>query len=517
MRKIIIILLFVLTQSLYEYYDYDSKYVTLEEEEAKKNFITDYHLTYVHFIIKHDVENRYVKLYIKGLSNKNFTITPSKNSLISKEGSQTESIAEYKNSEEEFEKMYEIESDNDFELEFEVYYTLSLTGWAIFKRIIIWIFIILVILVILFVIFKVLKEAKIIPETEKEKKEKEERIEKRKKEKTEKEEKAKNLEKFYEKIMENPYRMNYICPFCFIGKDDYHILESDDNSLLVGSEDNFYSDDSEEYLNTFIESLNNGRANKIFAYHDPQSCKHFYHDECKSKFLKHLEEKKLTYTAKSNVKFICYFCKNNVTPQLLTLFCKPEKDEFTRLVTNYSEQRGTDTHSKKYVKNLVNSIYDFVVKSPKINEDIKEKVKERRQLVLKYKKNHFNENDLKFEIPLDEDVEDWENKLEQKKERREQKKEVEMSYKKEYGREIDLRICKNCHHGYCIYCGKDSSSFYRVHCHEKCYNKKYVDSEGYFRCNICNGSSSIEAKCCQICRNSKGPSKCYLCSEPFLN
>ena len=125
---------------------------------------------YVHFIIKHDVENRYVKLYIKGLSNKNFTITPSKNSLISKEGSQTESIAEYKNSEEEFEKMYEIESDNDFELEFEVYYTLSLTGWAIFKRIIIWIFIILVILVILFVIFKVLKEAKIIPETEKEKK-----------------------------------------------------------------------------------------------------------------------------------------------------------------------------------------------------------------------------------------------------------------------------------------------------------------------------------------------------------
>jgi len=166
---------------------------------------------------------------------------------------------------------------------------------------------------------------------------------------------------------------------------------------------------------------------------------------------------------------------------------------------------------------LVNSIYDFVVKSPKINEDIKEKVKERRQLVLKYKKNHFNENDLKFEIPLDEDVEDWENKLEQKKERREQKKEVEMSYKKEYGREIDLRICKNCHHGYCIYCGKDSSSFYRVHCHEKCYNKKYVDSEGYFRCNICNGSSSIEAKCCQICRNSKGPSKCYLCSEPFLN
>ena len=235
------------------------------------------------------------------------------------------------------------------------------------------------------------------------------------------------------------------------------------------------------------------------------------------KFLKHLEEKKLTYTAKSNVKFICYFCKNNVTPQLLTLFCKPEKDEFTWLVTNYSEQRGTDTHSKKYVKNLVNSIYDFVVKSPKINEDIKEKVKERRQLVLKYKKNHFNENDLKFEIPLDEDVEDWENKLEQKKERREQKKEVEMSYKKEYGREIDLRICKNCHHGYCIYCGKDSSSFYRVHCHEKCYNKKYVDSEGYFRCNICNGSSSIEAKCCQICRNSKGPSKCYLCSEPFLN
>jgi hypothetical protein len=126
-----------------------------------------------------------------------------------------------------------IESDNDSELEFEAYYTLSLTGWAIFKKIILWIIIILVILVVLFVIFKFLKSSG---------NEKAERI-KRNNKITEK-----------KKIMENLYRMNYICPFCYIGKNGYQILSNDDNSLLVVSEDNFYTDDYEEYLNNFIES-----------------------------------------------------------------------------------------------------------------------------------------------------------------------------------------------------------------------------------------------------------------------
>ena len=177
-------------------------------------------------------------------------------------------------------------------------------------------------------------------------------------------------------------------------------------------------------------------------------------------------------------------------------------------------------HLNNFTKNLVNSICEFVINCPRINEDIKEKVKERRNLVLKYKKNKFNKSDLKFEIPLDESVEYWENKLEEKIEQREQKrqnkKEVEMSYKEKFGRKIDLRVCKNCHNGNCLYCGKESSSYFTVHCHEKCYNKKYVDKEGYFNCNICNGKSSTGGKYCNGCSNSKAAKQCYICSVPFL-
>ena len=511
----------------------ETDHINLREEEKIEKFtfssdtITDFYI----YVRDNDIKDRYIKLHLKPVGEPCDIQTNDDDRISSKDITLEKAYIEYKNTEEKdyllgYLSVYCL-NDN----EYEIYYTKSKTGWAIFKTILIWIVIIIAVIFGLIVAYYFLRgiciSLGIIELIKKEKEENKEIIEKKKKEKEEEIAQREELESqrklYFQKVQENPYRLYYICPICYIGKDDFHILDSE--ALYTGSEYNLYNDDSEEYKNNFIQKLNNGTLKTLFGMHkvNKNNCKHFFHEECKKKYLDY-------YSKYYKKKFNCEFCENYMIPNLIKIFCPLDEKEFLSILKKYQLAFG-EVKAKDYKNRLFEQVYQFVINNSEISDEIKKKAKERRDLALKFKRKGFYNglyiNDFMFEIPLDEDIEDWENKLkekidernrkrQEKEEKEHQKKEFEMAIRQEKGGRINLHVCDHCKRN-CLFCGEEFVRSSAVYAHINCYRRSNDYKNGYFECSLCGHRDNHDARCCEYCRDAhKYDTKyCYICSLPL--
>ena len=372
---------------------------------------------------------------------------------------------------------------------FDIYYYKPVMVSTVLKII----FFVLLGLVIIYGIYRFKKYAD--REMEKDNELKQQHLVERKEKQEKIDEQKELISKFFHKISENPYYLNFVCPICFKTRNDEEILG--DEALYVNT-DGLEEDSSENFKNNFIEGINNKSITKVIDYFKPKICKHFYHEECKNQIK----------------KFKCYLCENYITPYNIKVICDLTENEFKNaLYKTHNINNNIVWRENSYLNNFIKSIYSFIRNNNEISEERKKVIKEKRDLALKFIKPEFEGVD--FEIDLEENNQDWEEKLEERKEKRKQhrEKEIELQEQRQQQREEEAITCfvcsSNCK-GKCAICKKDykfgsSSKVHRrcyktpycIICHSK--NATYVPSSGF--CIDCKDKYKVrEEKNCLICR-----------------
>ena len=451
-------------------------------------------------IIISDEVGKRVKIYIESLDN-DYTISKAAYSVLDEDDiKQDGKKAEIKYNVENYQVTFELYIEVKQDTKFDIYYTTVVKT----STIIIIILVIIVVLAVLFGGYKFYKYA------DKETKKNQENLLNEKEEKNQKKECIKQL---YEIIRKNPYMINFICPFCFRDRNGKKVCgeEDDEDKEDIGIlNDEAYPepDTSEEYKKEFIEQIKNGTINKIGLYTKvDDNCRHFYHDKCINK-----------HKAK-NKKFECLFCKDNITPNNIKVFCELSETVLNNIVGHhYLKVCFYSSKDLPYNQALLDAVYSFASNCPDLNDEIKNKIKESRRLAKKFIKNYLKDKD--YEIGINDNFEFYEKKfeeeLEEKNERRkenaarreeearnnrqnrsnESKNNIEMTSKSSVKEErVNTLCCQDCY-GHCAFCRATTQKAGKLYAHKSCYKEK--------TCVICNNKKGVHSvvATCNKCKSS---------------
>ena len=316
--------------------------------------------------------------------------------------------------------------------------------------------------------------------------------------------KAQNI---YSLIEKDFTKITRVCLFC-----------ADDNYL--NEEQNYNIIDSNQI--DIIDDINNGNFYDLYSYITPNKCCHSFHNVCWTKY----NFKNKNIKSPEN----CIFCRIFLTLDNMNKFgCFLSERNFTSLYP--IEQYKYDGMKKTIIMNIEKVFYSKIDSSPyidlskkdkllklkKINQKFLENYNLLRKDFFKYYKTNYNNNLVRIEEDLDNEIRE---KEEDRKERIRERREYEND-----NRPIPLKRCSECR-DVCFVCfgsikqaGKSKCYMYgtsTLRAHNKC----LLDGDRNLCC-LCRKNKGI-VDCTNTChdcifnfKDTKVTSRCYYCKKMF--